>query len=576
MENNTELPPENTISPLLTVKGLSTQFMGDDESPTVHAVNSISFDILPGETFALVGESGSGKSITAASIMRLLPSTARISQGEVTFNNINLLNITEREMRTVRGQGIGMIFQEPMTSLNPVMSIGEQIAEAVHNAKPKLDSDELYREVEVLLDLVGIKNVSERLHEYPHQFSGGMRQRVMIAIALAGEPQLLIADEPTTALDVTIQSQVLRLIKDIQKKTNMAVMLITHDLGVVHEIADRVAVMRHGEILETAASDAFFNQPQHSYSQQLFSAIPQISKRGQKLSAATSHQESSATAKEAVASPKNHSTETLLKIYQLKTSFPIKKGILRRTVDHIDAVNDVSLSLKKGKTLALVGESGSGKTTLAKTIIHLLNSSSGTIEFDGIDISQHRLSGSLLNKLRSELQIVFQDPYSSMNPRMRVKDILSEGMIALGTETNEQARQHRMLELMEWVGLDQESLQRYPHQFSGGQRQRIAIARALAVKPKLMICDEPTSALDVSVQAQILNLLKDLQQQLGIAYLFITHDISVVSYIADEVAVIYNGSIVEKGLTEQVILSPQHQYTKKLMAAVPPLYKKQA
>ncbi len=554
--------------------------VGDGDDGVVEAIKGISFSINKGETVALVGESGSGKSMTSLSIMRLLPSAAKIQQGSVIFNDIDVLALTEAEMRNIRGTGIGMIFQEPMTSLNPVMTIGQQITEAVINAKPNTDQSSANQSVIELLDLVGIKNPEERMNEYPHQFSGGMRQRVMIAIALAGEPDLLIADEPTTALDVTIQAQVLDLIKEIQQKRQMAVLLITHDLGIVHDMADKVAVMRHGEILEAADCETFFANPQHKYSQQLFHSVPSLAKRGQKLSviddhssepANTSNDSSTITEAEEAVSTKSVSSETILSINALKTYFPIKKGLLRRTVGYVEAVNDVSLSITEGKTLALVGESGSGKTTLAKSILRLLTPYSGNIVFAGQDIAT--LKGNELRSVRSDLQIIFQDPYSSMNPRMLIRDVLSEGMNALGILASASEREARMIELLELVGLDKQCLNRYPHQFSGGQRQRISIARALAVDPKLIICDEPTSALDVSVQAQILNLLKDLQQRLGLSYLFITHNISVVAYVADEVAVMYNGKIVEQGLTEDIITAPQHDYTKKLMNAVPELYK---
>ncbi len=555
-------------TPLLQISNLTTGFNNCDGT-TTPAVNNVSFHINPGETFALVGESGSGKSITSLSMMRLLPENAVISAGEITFQGTNILTLTESDMRKIRGQKIGIIFQEPMTSLNPVMTIGEQIAEAVSKANPENHQSAIYNEVEDLLALVGIKNHKDRVHEYPHQFSGGMRQRVMIAIALAGKPELLIADEPTTALDVTIQAQVLELIKDIQQKRNMAVMLITHDLGVVHQVADRVAVMRHGEILETADCDTFFKQPQHEYSQQLFESIPCLSKRGQTLSVIDSTDDQPENAPQATID----NEKTLLDIQQLTTFFAIKKGVFRRTVGHVKAVQNVSLSIKQGQTLALVGESGSGKTTLAKTVIRLLEATSGDITFNDINIAQSGLKRHTVKNMRADLQIVFQDPYSSMNPRMRVCDILAEGMVALDIEVNPQKREQRIKELLQLVGLPESSLYRYPHQFSGGQRQRIAIARALAVNPKLIICDEPTSALDVSVQAQILNLLKDLQHRLGISYLFITHDISVVSYIADEVAVMYQGEIVEQGAVEDMIVKPQHEYTKKLMSAVPELYR---
>lgn len=557
------------MTKLLTVSNLATYIQGDDE--VVKAIDDISFSINAGETVALVGESGSGKSMTSLSIMRLLPAAAKVQQGEIIYKGKNLLRLTEAEMRDIRGTGIGMIFQEPMTSLNPVMTIGDQIGEAVRNAKPELSKTAIKDEVLELLKLVGIRDYQQRISEYPHQFSGGMRQRVMIAIALAGEPELLIADEPTTALDVTIQAQVLELIKEIQQKRKMALLLITHDLGVVHEIADHVAVMRYGKILEQADSKTFFANPQHEYSQQLFNSVPSLAKRGQRLSVVDIADEAETNNAAEEQTPQNQSNETILSIQELKTFFPIKKGLFKRTVGYVEAVNDVSLSLQKGKTLALVGESGSGKTTLAKTVLNLIKPFSGSVVFSGQNLTN--VSASELKNVRNHLQIVFQDPYSSMNPRMLIKDILSEGMKALKTYRTEAERLERMKELLELVGLDQQSLYRYPHQFSGGQRQRISIARALAVNPQVIICDEPTSALDVSVQAQILNLLKDLQQRLGLSYLFITHNMSVVSYIADEVAVMYQGKIVEQGDTESVITQPQHEYTKTLMSAVPRLYK---
>lgn len=566
--NKSTIQESPTGNMLLEVKDLVTH-VGSQTNP-VAAVDDISFSIKAGETFALVGESGSGKSITALSIMRLLPSSGRYMNGEVIFNGTDLLRISETEMRSLRGSGIAMIFQEPMTSLNPVMTISQQIGEAVTNVYPDINDNAHKEKILDLLELVGIKDAERRMSEYPHQFSGGMRQRVMIAIALAGEPELLIADEPTTALDVTIQAQVLKLIKDIQQKRKMALMLVTHDLGVVKHMADKIAVMRHGKILEQSDNKTFFTQPQHEYSQRLFDSVPSIEKRGRRLSTVNDdqtidHNMTSPVQQEKIAQIDQN--QTVLSINDLKTWFPIKKGIFKRTIGHVKAVNGVSMEIKAGQTLALVGESGSGKSTLAKSVIRLLRPHAGSIEFNGQDLSA--LSNQQMRNQRTDLQIIFQDPYSSMNPRMLVRDILSEGMKALGVQSNNEKREQRMLELLELTGLAANSLNRYPHQFSGGQRQRICIARALAVDPKLIVCDEPTSALDVSVQAQILNLLKDLQQRLGLSYLFITHNISVVSYIADNVAVMYNGKIVEYGSVKEVLLRPQHDYTKNLMAAVP-------
>ena len=548
---------------LLEVKNLSTDIQLVDRQ--LHAVKDVSFSINHGETFALVGESGSGKSITALSIARLLPDAAKISQGSVLLNGDNLLAYSEQQMRSVRGSSISMIFQEPMTSLNPVIKIGDQIIESMLHHE-NISKPAAYARCLDLLDAVGLPNAKRNMKEYPHQLSGGMRQRIMIAIALAANPDVLIADEPTTALDVTIQAQVLELLKKLQTELSMGLIFITHDLGVVQQVADRVAVMRHGEIVETATSEEFFAAPQHPYSQQLLNAIPSIDKRGQRLS---SHGEQvEHVSHDGQVNPIDD--EELLNINKLKVHFPIRKGVFKRIVGHVKAVNDVSLQLRRSKTLALVGESGCGKTTVGKSIVRLLQITQGDMTFKGQDLVN--LKGEQLRACRSDLQIVFQDPYSSLNPRMLVGDIIEEGMVSLGVELDPAKRKQAVKKLLQQVDLPEDAMNRYPHEFSGGQRQRICIARALAVQPKVIICDEPTSALDVSVQAQVLNLLKDLQQQLGMSYLFITHDMSVVSYLADEVAVMYQGEIVEHGDAMSVLQQPQHDYTKKLLAAVPQLH----
>ncbi|MCL4151239.1 UNVERIFIED_CONTAM: hypothetical protein GTU68_051435 [Idotea baltica] len=529
---------------LLKVNHLCTDIKLSDR--TIHAVKDVSFEVNSGETFALVGESGSGKSITALSMARLLPDAAKITQGEILLQGENLLDFSEREMRSIRGSKISMIFQEPMTSLNPVIRVGDQIIESVVHHE-KISKVIARNRCLDLLNAVGLPNAKRNMNEYPHQLSGGMRQRVMIAIALAANPDVLIADEPTTALDVTIQAQVLELLKKLQEELKMGLMFITHDLGVVQQIADRVAVMRYGEIIETASSEAFFASPQHIYSQQLLNAVPSIHKR-----------------------EIDEHDHPVLDVDRLKVHFPIRKGIFKRVVGHVKAVNDVSLKLYPGKTLALVGESGCGKTTVGKSIVRLLNVTDGDVMFQGQNLLA--LKGEALRARRSELQIVFQDPYSSLNPRMLVGDIIEEGMVSLGIERNAGQRRFTVAKLLGQVGLPEDSGNRYPHEFSGGQRQRICIARALAVKPQVIICDEPTSALDVSVQAQVLNLLKDLQAELGMSYLFITHDMSVVSYLADDVAVMYQGVIVENGSALDVLQNPQHDYTKKLLSAVPKLH----
>ena len=546
---------------LLIVNGLSTEIRGRGESNLV--VRDISFQVERGETLALVGESGSGKSMTALSIARLLPPAARVSAGEIKLSGRDLMQISEREMRDVRGSKIAMIFQEPMNSLNPVLTIGDQIAECVRRHQSVTRSAARQQSIE-LLAAVGLPVPQRNIDEYPHQLSGGMRQRVMIAIALAAQPDLLIADEPTTALDVTIQAQVLDLLKDLQSQFNMGLLFITHDLAVVKQTVDRIAVMHQGELVEHGTNEAFFASPKHAYSRALLAAIPTAQKRLQR------DLEQDAKRVSAVAQPEaEDAAGPILSVRNLQVHFPIRGGVFRRAVDYVRAVDDVSFDLHAGKTLALVGESGCGKTTVGKAILQLLKSNQGSVQFQQRDLQT--LGNEDLRKIRQDLQIVFQDPYSSLNPRMLVGDILEEGMTALAVLKTTQDRKRKIKLLLDQVGLPADSVLRYPHEFSGGQRQRISIARALAVEPKLIVCDEPTSALDVSVQAQVLNLLIDLQEELGMSYLFITHDMAVVSYLADEVAVMHQGQIVEQGPTEQILLQPQHHYTQKLLAAVPSL-----
>ena len=600
---------------LLKICDLHTHF--DTPRGVLRAVDGVSFDIRQGETFALLGESGCGKSMTALSLMQLVPEPAgKIASGHVFLDGIDLLEYSEAQMRTLRGNRIAMIFQEPQTSLNPVLTIGDQIRETVYQHTSLRDSAAKQRVIE-LLDSVGIPDPQRRYGEYPHQLSGGMKQRVMIAIALAGEPDLLIADEPTTALDVTIQAQVLDLLKKIQAKTGMAILLITHDLGVVAGMADRVGVMYAGQIVELAESKQFFSQPRHPYSEKLFASLPGDMKRGEALAVikgsvpplttvfsgcrfvdrcdyalAVCHDTvpawlesevrchrydqnwqqlfSSQITNDAMTEKIQRflpSEDVLLQVNELKVHFPVHGGVLRRLKGYVKAVDGVSLSIRKGHTLAVVGESGCGKTTAGKGILQLLPVTSGEVIYQGKDLSTQRAAR--LRTLRSDLQIIFQDPYASMNPRMLVGDIIAEGMIAQSIFKTRQQRTARTQELLEQVGLPADSINRYPHEFSGGQRQRICIARALAVNPKLIVCDEPTSALDVSVQAQILNLLQKLQSELKLSYLFITHNISVVEYLAHEVAVMYLGRIVEQGSVEEVLHSPKHPYTQALLSAVP-------
>lgn len=544
------------MNTLLHIDNLSTDIQLSDR--IIHAVKRVSLQVHQGETVALVGESGSGKSITALSIARLLPDAGRVTSGQVLLHNENLLAKSERAMRSIRGNRIAMIFQEPMTSLNPVVKIGQQIIESIL-LHERLSKTQAKQRCLSLLDAVGLPEPARNMAEYPHQLSGGMRQRVMIAIALATNPELLIADEPTTALDVTIQAQVLALLKSLQEQRNMGMIFITHDLGVVQQIADRVIVMRHGEIVENALSADFFKAPQHAYSQQLLNALPSMEKRGLKLSDHTQSVDQQNSAE--------FSQQAILKVDHLVVHFPIKAGVLKTTVGHVKAVNGVSFELNPGRTLALVGESGCGKTTVGKSILQLLSVTAGAIEFSGDNLLA--LKGEQLLNKRRDLQIIFQDPYSSLNPRMLIGDIIEEGMIALGADSLASERSAEIDELLHQVGLPEDARNRYPHEFSGGQRQRICIARALAVKPKVIICDEPTSALDVSVQAQVLNLLKDLQNKLGMSYLFITHDMAVVSYLADDVAVMNEGVIVEQGSVQEVLTQPKHAYTKRLLSAVP-------
>jgi peptide/nickel transport system ATP-binding protein len=534
-------------STLLEVEDLAIHFGAEPHA--VRAVDGLSFAVAAGETVVLVGESGSGKSMAALAITRLLPATARIVSGAVRLAGQDLFKLPEYRMRDVRGAAVGMIFQEPQSSLNPVMRIGAQLGEALVRHQGLRGAALRARSIE-LLEAVGISDAAARLDQYPHQFSGGMKQRVMIAIALAADPRLLIADEPTTALDVTIQAQVLDLIKAEQKRRGMGILFITHDLAVAYQIADRVLVMRQGRLVESGTRDAFYANPQHAYSRQLFDALPSWDKR----------------VREGYA-PSATPAAPLLEVRDLAVEFPIRRGLFKRKVGALRAVDGVTLCVEQGRTLAIVGESGCGKTTMGKGILRLAPLAGGSVEFAGVDLAT--LDAAAMRRQRAALQIVFQDPVASMNPRMVVGDIIKEGMLAQGIGAGPAERDARVAELLAQVGLEAVHARRYPHEFSGGQRQRIAIARALAVRAGLIVCDEPTSALDVSVQAQILNLLGQLQRDLGLAYLFITHNISVVEHLAHDVAVMYLGRIVESGPVGEVLGSPQHPYTQALLSAVP-------
>ena len=614
----------------------------ESDAGVVKALDGVRLSVARGETFALVGESGCGKSMTAMALMRLLPDNGRVDDGSVRLDREELLVLPESRMRERRGGKIGIIFQDPSTSLNPVLKVGDQIVETIVTHTP-LRGDKARAKAIDWLRLVGIPEPERRIDSYPFQMSGGQKQRVMIAIALAAEPEMLIADEPTTALDVTIQAQILDLLKDLQHRLGMAIMLITHDLAVVAQMAHRVALMYAGQIVEVADANQFFGKPLHPYAIKLFDALPESGKRDVALAAipgtvppltldfrccrfadrcvaAVDHcrthvpplfdegpvdetnvvrlvptrpvathpvrcfiYDPTLSIAERPQLPTERieavsqvrapaSTETLLEVRDLTVHFPIRKGVLKRIVGHVKAVDGVSFTIAPGRTLALVGESGCGKTTTGKALLQLLRTQAdigGQTLLAGQRLDQ--LEGRALQQARRGIQIIFQDPFASLDPRMRVSDILEEGLVTLRPDLDASQRLARIATLLDQVGIRNEAMHRYPHEFSGGQRQRLAIARALAVEPGLVVCDEPTSALDVSVQAQILNLLKQLQRDLGIAYLFITHNIGVVEYLADDVAVMVQGKIVEQGPAEQVLRYPAHAYTQTLLAAVPRL-----
>ena len=599
---------QTTPAPLLEVDDLRLGFQAGRQP--LCAVDGVSFRIARGETFALLGESGCGKSVTAQGILRLLPAAGRVLGGSVRYDGTDLLALPEVVMRAYRGGKIAMIFQEPSTSLNPVLTVGQQIAEVLarHLA---LRGEAARARSQELLEQVGIADPARRLDEYPFQLSGGMQQRVMIAIALAGEPELLIADEPTTALDVTMQAQILDLLAQLQAERGMAILLITHDLGVVARLAQRIGVMYAGELVEIAGREQFFTQPAHPYTQALFAALPDAGRRGAPLRTIVGQVPALSALPpgcrfaprcpqampvcreenpvwrvdacgaqvrchwqnegEAVPAAGESATDDaapatlapLLQIRDLAVHFPIRKGILQRVVGQVKAVDGVSLTLAPGRTLALVGESGCGKTTVGKALLQLIRPTAGSVRVNGEEWVGAR--GKSLRQARRQAQMVFQNPFASLNPRLRVGEIIAEGMQALGGQGEPATA---IAALLQAVGLPADAAGRFPHEFSGGQRQRIAIARALAVQPRLLVCDEPTSALDVSVQAQILNLLKTLQQNLGVAYLFITHNLAVVEYLAHDIAVMYLGRIVECGTAAEVLAAPRHPYTQALLSAV--------
>jgi len=524
---------------LLHVRGLDVMFSSG--AGVTNAVKGVSFDIARGKTLALVGESGSGKSVTALSILQLLPyPVASHPNGSILFDGEEMLGASDRHLRSVRGNRISMIFQEPTTSLNPLHSIGKQVAEAImlRRAMPR---DQAYRQAEELFELVSLGETAKRLNAYPHEFSGGQRQRVMIAMALACQPDLLIADEPTTALDVTVQAEILKLLSDLQSRLGMAMLMITHDLNIVRHMADDVCVMNSGEIVEAGTTAQIFETPGHEYTQHLLAAEP----KGEPLEVA-------------------ESAEEVITCDNLKVHFPIKGGVMRSTRGYVKAVDGVTISVREGQTVGVVGESGSGKTTLGLALLRL-ERSAGPIRFQGVDIQGRKFKQML--PLRQSMQIVFQDPYGSLSPRLSIGQIVEEGLKVHAREMSRAARRALIGETLKEVGLDPESQDRYPHEFSGGQRQRVSIARALVLKPRLIVLDEPTSALDMSVQAQIIDLLRDLQERHGLAYLFISHDLKVIRAISHEVVVLRGGKVMEQGPAKQIFDAPRHEYTRTLMAA---------
>jgi peptide/nickel transport system ATP-binding protein len=536
----TKAQPDRSTAPVLSVENLTTSFLVDGAWKPV--VRDISFTVAPGETVAIVGESGSGKSVTSLSIMRLLQKETSRVEGRVMMGGRNILDLPESEMRRVRGNDVAMIFQEPMTSLNPLFTIGDQISEALLCHRPMSKADARAETIR-LLEKVRIPSAASRFDEYPHRFSGGMRQRVMIAMALASRPKLLIADEPTTALDVTVQAQILNLIRDLQRELGMAVILITHDLTVVRQFSDYVYVMQYGEVKEHNTTAALFANPLHAYTKRLLSSEPS-----------------------GAAKPLPDNAPIMLDGRDVKVSFMLKKGgLFRSQFSELVAVDKLSLNLRKHETLGLVGESGSGKTTFGQALIRLLNPDGGEIYFDGIPI--HDKDRTQMRPLRSRIQIVFQDPFASLNPRMSIGQIIEEGLVVNGIGANRKDRLDRVVDALNAAGMPGNILSRFPHEFSGGQRQRIAIARAIALEPEFILLDEPTSALDLSVQAQIIELLRKLQDERGLSYLFISHDLKVVRALCHRVVVMQHGRIVEEGPVSEILSNPKTAYTERLVRA---------
>jgi peptide/nickel transport system ATP-binding protein len=576
-----DLPIVND-DPLLAIEGLRTTFR--TEEGVVVAVEDASLSIAPGRTLGLVGESGSGKSVTSLSVLRLLPDrVATIESGRIRFLGRDLLTLPEREMLKIRGAQIAMIFQEPMSSLNPVLTVGSQVVEAIRIHQKT--SKRIARERTIrLFEEVGLPDPARRIDMYPHELSGGQQQRVMIAMALSCNPELLIADEPTTALDVTIQAQILDLLRHLRDSRRMAILFITHDLGLVSTIADEVAVMYRGRIVERGPVLDIFANPRHPYTKGLLACRPRLSVRSRRLPVVSDFMDveelpgGEIRVLERAPSPPSAAPEPrppaspaegrpLLTVNDLRVEFPIKKGIFQRVVGHVKAVDGVSFDVPSGRTLGLVGESGCGKTTTGRAILRLVEPTSGTVQFDGVDLA--RLRGEALRNVRRAMQIVFQDPYGSLNPRLTIETALVEPMEVHRIGATRRERRDRAVALLEEVGLTPSHLPRFPHEFSGGQRQRLCIARALSVDPRFIVCDEPVSSLDVSVQAQILNLLRGLQAKRGLTYLFISHDLAVVRFMADRVAIMSAGRIVESGEPEEIFVRPREEYTRRLLDAIP-------
>ena len=567
------------MQPLLEIINLRIDFLHDGSWREV--VHGIDFDVMAGRTLGIVGESGSGKSVSSLSVMHLLPpKTSRIQAESMRLEGLDFKDFDEKRMADVRGKRIAMIFQEPMTSLNPVYRCGQQVSEMIRQHEQVTKKDARDRVISLFRQVM-LPRPEAIYDSYPHELSGGQKQRVMIAMAIACHPQILIADEPTTALDVTVQKEILRLLRQLQRDTGMGMVFITHDLGVVAEIADDVAVMHHGEILERGTVEQVLQHPQHPYTKGLLACRPPMKVRLKRLPIVKEFLDGQwEGGKEQILSELQitdlerqrrleflYARDPILKVEHLQTWYPLKKGIFGRVYDHVKAVDDVSLEVYEGETLGLVGESGCGKTTLGRSILRLVEPTGGKVFFDGQEVTALDAAG--LRTFRKQAQIVFQDPYSSLNPRITIGEAIAEPMKVHGIETDRRRCRERVCELLEQVGLEATHFDRYPHEFSGGQRQRICIARALAVDPRLVICDESVSALDVSVQAQVLNLLNRLKEERHLTYVFISHDLSVVRFMSDRVLVMYNGKPVEYNDADELFEHPQNDYTKKLIAALP-------